>query len=128
MLVDPATSAAFAAKKGSTPVVLNAPADQLDECNKVVLETLKDPARQKPNPHNTADEDWFNATWDVVDRYWTDPNMTDESGDGGLPGGVRLDLLELQLRTTERAARSARCFTSRAEEWMGWSIRVLTIR
>ena len=20
--------------------------------------------------------DWFNATWDVVDRYWTDPNMT----------------------------------------------------
>lgn len=83
MLVDPATSAAFAAKKGSTPVVLNAPTDQLDECNKIVLETLKDPARQKPNPHNTADEDWFNATWDVVDRFWTDPNMTEDQAIAG---------------------------------------------
>jgi glucose/mannose transport system substrate-binding protein len=35
------------------------------------------PARQKPNPHNTA-EDWCNATWDVVDRFWTDPNMTED--------------------------------------------------
>ena len=43
-----------------------------------MLETLKDPARQKPNPHNTADADWFNATWDVIDRYWNDPNMTSD--------------------------------------------------
>jgi len=71
-------SAEFALKKGSTPVVLNAPTENLDECNKIVLETLKDPARQKPNPHNTADADWFNATWDVVDRYWNDPKMTSD--------------------------------------------------
>ena len=36
----------FAAKKGSTPVVLNAPTDKLDECNQVALDTLKDPANR----------------------------------------------------------------------------------
>lgn len=77
-LVDPKVSADFSAKKGSTPVVLNAPTDQLDDCNKVVLEALKDPARQKQNPHNTADADWFNATWDVVDGFWTTPAETPE--------------------------------------------------
>ena len=75
-LVDPQVSADFSAKKGSTPVVLNAPTGGLDECNKLVLDTLKDPAKQKQNPHNTADADWFNATWDVVDRFWTTPDMT----------------------------------------------------
>jgi glucose/mannose transport system substrate-binding protein len=78
ILVDPAISAEFSAKKGSTPVVLNAPTDKLDECNKIVLETLKDPSKQHQNPHNTADADWFNATWDVVDHFWNDPAMTDE--------------------------------------------------
>jgi glucose/mannose transport system substrate-binding protein len=78
VVVDPAISAEFAAKKGSTPVVLNAPTEHLDECNQIVLETLKDPARQHQNPHNTADADWFNATWDVIDRFWTDPNMTED--------------------------------------------------
>jgi glucose/mannose transport system substrate-binding protein len=78
VVVDPAISAEFAAKKGSTPVVLNAPTEHLDECNQIVLDTLKDPARQRQNPHNTADADWFNATWDVVDRFWTDPSMTEE--------------------------------------------------
>jgi len=76
VLVDPAISAEFSAKKGSTPVVLNAPTGNLDECNAVVLTTLKDPAKQHQNPHNTADADWFNATWDVVDHFWADPTMT----------------------------------------------------
>jgi glucose/mannose transport system substrate-binding protein len=83
VVVDPTISAEFAAKKGSTPVVLNAPTDNLDECNKIVLETLKDPARQRQNPHNTADADWFNATWDVIDRFWTDPSMTEEQAMAG---------------------------------------------
>jgi len=78
VVVNPEISAEFAAKKGSTPVVLNAPTDHLDECNKIVLDTLKDPSRQHPNPHNTADADWYNATWDVIDRFWTDPSMTND--------------------------------------------------
>ena len=83
VLVDPQISADFSAKKGSTPVVLNAPTDQLDECNKLVLDTLKDPAKQKQNPHNTADSDWFNATWDVIDRFWTTPDMTADQAIAG---------------------------------------------
>jgi len=78
VVVDPEVSAEFAAVKGSTPVVLNAPTAQLDECNQIVLDTLKDPSKQHQNPHNTADADWFNATWDVVDRFWTDANMTED--------------------------------------------------
>jgi glucose/mannose transport system substrate-binding protein len=78
LLVDPKVSAEFSAKKGSTPVVLNAPTDQLDVCNQIVLDTLKDPAKQHQNPHNTADADWYNATWDVIDHFWTDPTMTDD--------------------------------------------------
>lgn len=76
--VDPKVSADFAAKKGSTPVVLNAPTDQLDVCNKVVLDTLKDPAKQHPNPNNTADADWYDATGKVADRFWNDPSMTSD--------------------------------------------------
>jgi glucose/mannose transport system substrate-binding protein len=83
VVVDPAISAEFAAKKGSTPVVLNAPTDALDECNKIVLDTLKDPAKQRQNPNNTADADWFTATWDVIDRFWNDPTMTEEQAMNG---------------------------------------------
>jgi glucose/mannose transport system substrate-binding protein len=83
VIVDPAITAEFAAQKGSTPVVLNAPTENLDECNKIVLDTLKDPAKQKQNPHNTADPDWFNATWDVIDRFWTDPSMTEDQAIAG---------------------------------------------
>jgi glucose/mannose transport system substrate-binding protein len=78
VVVDPKISAEFAAVKGSTPVVLNAPTDGLDVCNEIVLATLKDPTKQHQNPHNTADADWFNGTWDVIDRFWTDPSMTND--------------------------------------------------
>ncbi|TCL71040.1 ABC transporter substrate-binding protein [Rhizobium sp. BK251] len=76
--VDPKVNADFAAAKGSTPVVLNAPTDKLDQCNKVVLEQLADPAKQHPNPNNTADADWYQATGQVIDHFWNDPNMTSE--------------------------------------------------
>ena len=56
--------------------MLNAPTDKLDACNKLVLSYLKDPDKQFPNPHNTTDADWFNGTWNVIDRFWTDPSMT----------------------------------------------------
>ena len=78
LVVDPVVAAEFSLQKGSTPPVLNAPADKLDECNQLVEGFLKDPTKQHPTPHNTTDADWFNGTWDVVDRFWTDPTMTDD--------------------------------------------------
>jgi glucose/mannose transport system substrate-binding protein len=76
--VDPAVQAEFAVKKGSNPAVLNAPTDNLDECNKIVLDTIKDPTKTHQSPRATTDIDWFQATWEVVDRFWTDPTMTDD--------------------------------------------------
>jgi glucose/mannose transport system substrate-binding protein len=76
--VDPKVNAEFAAAKGSTPVVLNAPTDKLDECNKLVLDVLADPAKQHPNPNNTADADWYQATGQVIDHFWNDPSMTSQ--------------------------------------------------
>jgi len=78
LVVDPAVSAEFSSHKGSTPVVDNASAQYLDKCNQLVLTTLKDPNAQHLNPHNTADADWLDATWDVVNKFWQDPNETDD--------------------------------------------------
>ena len=73
LVVDPQVQADFAAKKGSTPLVLNAPTDQLDECNKNTLAILKDPTMQHPTPHNTADADWRASIWQTVRKFWADP-------------------------------------------------------
>ena len=76
VVVDPQVQADFSAKKGSTPLVLNAPTDQLDDCNKATLAILKDPTMQHPTPHNTADADWRASIWQTVSKFWADPDMT----------------------------------------------------
>lgn len=76
VVLDPAIQGEFAKVKGSTPTRLDAPAEALDLCSKNVLEVLKDPTHQVPNPHNTADADWQNSIWDVVFGFWSDPAMT----------------------------------------------------
>lgn len=78
LVVDPTVSAEFSSFKGSTPVVDNAATQYLDSCNQIVLNTLKDPSLQHQNPHNTADADWLDATWDVVNSFWTDPTETSD--------------------------------------------------
>lgn len=75
-VLDPAVQARFALAKGSTPVRLDAPADQLDDCSKEVLNALNDTHKQVPNPHNTADEDWRTALDIVSFNFWSDPNMS----------------------------------------------------
>ena len=76
--VDPKINAAFVAKKGASPVRIDVDPSGLDECNKIVLETLRDPTRQVSNPFNTADADWYRTIWDEADKYWTDPKRTDD--------------------------------------------------
>jgi glucose/mannose transport system substrate-binding protein len=75
-VLDPETQAKFALAKGSTPVRLDAPPDQLDDCSKEVLNALNDVSRQVPNPHNTADEDWRTALDIVSFKLWSDPNYS----------------------------------------------------
>ena len=76
--VDPVINAAFNAHKGATPIRTDVDPKELDACNKVVLDTLKDPNKQVANPFNTADADWYRTIWDEADKFWTDPNRTDD--------------------------------------------------
>ncbi len=75
--VDPVITAAFNAQKGATPVRDDVDPSALDACNKLVLDTLKDPNRQVPNPFNTADADWYRTIWDEADKFWTNKKETD---------------------------------------------------
>jgi glucose/mannose transport system substrate-binding protein len=75
--VDPVITAAFNAQKGATPVRDDVDPAALDACNKLVLDTLKDPNRQVPNPFNTADADWYRTIWDEADKFWSNKKETD---------------------------------------------------
>jgi glucose/mannose transport system substrate-binding protein len=75
--VDPKINAAFVAKKGASPVRTDVDPSGLDECNRIVLDTLKDPAKQVSNPFNTADADWYRTIWDEADKFWSDPKRSD---------------------------------------------------
>ena len=73
---DPSVTAAFASKKGSTPVRLDAPTAGLDQCNMLVLNSLKKPDFSVQNPFNIADADWVRSVWDVMFKFWGDQKMT----------------------------------------------------
>jgi glucose/mannose transport system substrate-binding protein len=73
---DPQVTADFAAKKGSTPVRLDAPTTGLDQCNMLVLDSLKKPDFSVQSPFNIADADWVRSVWNVMFKFWGEPNMT----------------------------------------------------
>lgn len=66
---------AFSRIKGCTPIRLDA-TEGVDKHAQMVLEILKDPSIQHPNPHIGSDEDWNNAIWDIIDVYWNTPGMS----------------------------------------------------
>jgi glucose/mannose transport system substrate-binding protein len=68
---------AFSRIKGCTPIRLDAV--EVDKHAQMVLEVLKDPEFQHPNPHIGSDEDWDNAIWDIIDFYWNSDMSADEA-------------------------------------------------
>jgi glucose/mannose transport system substrate-binding protein len=76
IVVDPAVNAEFAAHKGSSPVRLDVPTDNLDACNTVVLDSLKKPGFSVQNPFTIADGDWINSVWNTMFTYQGDSAMT----------------------------------------------------
>lgn len=76
IVVDPNFNAEFASFKGSTPVRIDAPADKLDACNKLVLDSLKVPGFSVQNPFYIGDTDWINSVWNALYSFQSDPNMT----------------------------------------------------
>ena len=75
---DPQVTADFAAKKGSTPVRLDAPTAGLDQCNLLVLDSLKKDGLSVQNPFNISDSDWVRSVWNVMFKFWGDPTMTSD--------------------------------------------------
>jgi glucose/mannose transport system substrate-binding protein len=74
----PQATADFAAKKGSTPVRLDAPTAGLDECNLLVLDSLKKPGMSVQNPYNISDSDWQSSIADVIFKFWGDQSETSD--------------------------------------------------
>jgi glucose/mannose transport system substrate-binding protein len=75
---DPQVTADFAAKKGSTPVRLDAPTAGLDQCNLLVLDSLKKPDFSVQSPFNISDADWVRSVWNVMFKFWGDQSMTSD--------------------------------------------------
>lgn len=78
IVVDPARNAEFAFYKGSTPVRTDAPADRLDACNKLVLDSLAKENFWVLNPFYISDSDWVNSIWNTMFSFQGDTSMTTE--------------------------------------------------
>jgi ABC-type glycerol-3-phosphate transport system substrate-binding protein len=76
VVVDPKINAEFAYLKGSSPVRIDVPTDKLDECNKVVLDSLAKPDYSVQNPFYIGDLDWINSVWNTMFEYQSNPDMT----------------------------------------------------
>jgi glucose/mannose transport system substrate-binding protein len=77
-VVDPKVNAEFAFHKGSSPVRIDVPTEQLDACNNLVLDNLKKPNFSVENPFYISDTDWINSVWNVMYSAQSDPSMTDQ--------------------------------------------------
>jgi len=75
-VVDPKINAEFAYLKGSSPVRIDVPTDKLDECNTLVLDSLKKPDFSVENPAYIGDPDWINSVWNTIYTFQGDPSMT----------------------------------------------------
>ncbi|HVZ32290.1 MAG TPA: ABC transporter substrate-binding protein, partial [Polyangiaceae bacterium] len=79
VVVDPAINGEFAARKGATPVRTDAPASSLDQCNQLVLNSLKEADSSVQNPFYVGDGDWINSVWNALYTFQCDAQMsTDE--------------------------------------------------
>ena len=76
IVVDRQVTADFAIKKGSSPVRLDAPTTSLDQCNLLVLDSLKKDNFSVQNPFNISDADWIRSIWDIMFKYWGNPKMS----------------------------------------------------
>lgn len=76
---DPQVQYKFALAKGSAPVRLDVPREGLPPWTLRVLDLLAQPGFAHDNPHITVDSDWLAAIWDVAQKFWADPSMTDDA-------------------------------------------------
>ena len=51
---------------------------RLDQCNLLVLDSLKKPDFSVQNPFNISDADWVRSVWNVMFKFWGDQSMTSD--------------------------------------------------
>jgi ABC-type glycerol-3-phosphate transport system substrate-binding protein len=78
VVVDAAKNGEFAALKGATPVRTDAPASSLDQCNRLVLDSLKREDFSVQNPYYVGDTDWINSVWNTMYTFQCDERMSPE--------------------------------------------------
>ena len=76
VVVDPANNGEFAALKGATPIRTDAPASGLDQCNQLVLNSLKRADYSVQNPFYVGDSDWINSVWNTMYTFQCDERMS----------------------------------------------------
>ena len=79
IVVDPVVNAQFAFWKGSSPVRLDVPTDQLDACNTLVLDSLGRESFSVLNPSYIGDGDWINSVWNTMFTAQGEPDMTTDA-------------------------------------------------
>ncbi len=77
-MTDPATQAAFSAKKGSIPARQDADVSGLDECARKAHGWLQDVKAQVPANELLSPPAVTGAIEDLVSQFWNDPSMTPE--------------------------------------------------
>ena len=67
---------------------IDVPTDKLDECNTLVLDSLKKPDFSVENPFYIADPDWINSVWNTMFTFQGDPKHDHRPGDRHAEEGV----------------------------------------
>jgi len=79
-MMDPEVQVRFNTFKGSVPVRLDAPVENLDICGQEGLQILQDPANHLPHPYNALAGEFSGAMEDLYGIFLADPSMTPEQG------------------------------------------------
>jgi len=76
MMISKPVQVAFNLKKGSLPIRADVDLAQANDCMKKGLKLLDDPANLLPSQAQVADRDYINQIRDVLNEFFTNPDIT----------------------------------------------------
>jgi len=76
MMISPPVQVAFNLKKGSLPIRGDVDLAAANDCMKIGLKLLEDPANLLPSQAQVADRDYINQIRDLFNEFFTNKEMT----------------------------------------------------
>jgi glucose/mannose transport system substrate-binding protein len=76
MMISPPVQVAFNLKKGSLPIRADVDLAAANDCMKIGLKLLEDPANLLPSQAQVADRDYINQVRDLFNEFFTNKDMT----------------------------------------------------